>query len=205
MEKKDLYRFKKRLLLERKKMDEGYDHGRLGFEESLTGSTQELSAYDNHPADLGTETFERGKDLGLQDAKRLLRGKIDEALERIDRGDYGNCMICGQEIPRARLEALPYAVNCLNCRERLEKEENKRSERPLEEEILDAHLTAPGGDDPGLDREDIQEQLYKYGTADSPQDLGGEESYNELYTGEPLGVVEKVEKEQSEGLPEKGF
>ena len=198
MEKKDLYRLKKRLLLERKKMDEGYDRERFGFEESLTGSTQELSAYDNHPADLGSETFERGKDLGLQDARRLLRGKIDEALERIDRGDYGSCMICGQEIPRGRLEALPYAVNCLHCQEELEKEENKRSERPVEEEILDAHLTEPGGDDPGLDREEIQEQLYRYGTADSPQDLGGEESYNELYTDEPLGVVERVEKEQVE-------
>ena len=84
MEKKDLYRFKKRLLLERKKMDEGYDHGRLGFEESLTGSTQELSAYDNHPADLGTETFERGK-TWIARCQRLLRGKIDEALA-IDRG-----------------------------------------------------------------------------------------------------------------------
>ncbi|NLW08914.1 MAG: conjugal transfer protein TraR [Firmicutes bacterium] len=198
MEKKDLYHFKKRLLLERKKMDEGHDHGHLGFEESLTGSTQELSAYDNHPADLGTETYERGKDLGLQDAKRLLRAKIDEALERIDRGDYGSCMVCGEEIPLARLEALPYAVNCLACQERLEKEENRRSERPVEEEILDAHLTDPGGDDPGLDREEIQEQLYRYGTADSPQDLGGEESYNELYTDEPLGVVERVEKEQTE-------
>ncbi|NLY88833.1 MAG: hypothetical protein GX085_04345 [Firmicutes bacterium] len=198
MEKKDLYRFKKRLLLERKRMDEGYDHGRLGFEESLTGSIEELSAYDNHPADLGTETYERGKDLGLQDAKRLLRDKIDEALERIDRGDYGSCMFCGREIPMARPEALPYAVNCLHCQEQLENEENRRSERPLEEEILDAHLTDPGGDDPGLDRDDIQQQLYRYGTADSPQDLGGEESYNELYTDEPLGVVEKVEKEQTE-------
>src|SRR5690554_1120416 len=121
-------------------MDEGYDRERFGFEESLTGSTQELSAYDNHPADLGSETFERGKDLGLQDARRLLRGKIDEALERIDRGDYGSCMICGQEIPRERLEALPYAVNCLHCQEELEKEENKRSERPVEKEILDAQI-----------------------------------------------------------------
>ena len=69
----------------------------------------------------------------------------------------------------------------------------------MEEEILDAHLTEPGGDDPGLDREEIQEQLYRYGTADSPQDLGGEESYNELYSDEPLGVVERVEKEQVEG------
>src|SRR5690554_4477270 len=146
-------------------MDEGYDHGRLGFEESLTGSTQELSAYDNHPADLGSETYERGKDLGLQDAKRLMRGKIDEALERIDRGDYGRCMLCGREIPLTRLEALPYAANCLYCQDRLEKEENGRSERPLEEEILNEHLTDPGGDDPGIDREDIQQELYKYGTA----------------------------------------
>src|SRR5690554_7730510 len=113
MEKKDLYHFKKRLLLERKKMDEGHDHGHLGFEESLTGSTQELSAYDNHPADLGSETYERGKDLGLQDAKRLVYGRIKDALDQIDRGQYGICELCGKEIPLERLKAVPYALSCV--------------------------------------------------------------------------------------------
>ena len=90
-----------------------------------------------------------------------------------------------------RLEALPYAVNAFIARNNWKRRKpgaNGRWKRRS-----DAHLTEPGGDDPGLDREEIQEQLYRYGTADSPQDLGVK-NHNELYSDEPLGVVERVEK-----------
>ena len=51
--------------------------------------------------------------LGAQDAQ-LLR-QIDGALERIRLNKYGICIGCGKEIPQARLEALPYALMCINC------------------------------------------------------------------------------------------
>lgn len=48
--------------------------------------------------------------------------EIDDALNRIDGGSYGECMECGEEIPEKRLELLPFAQFCVNCKERLEKE-----------------------------------------------------------------------------------
>jgi RNA polymerase-binding transcription factor DksA len=50
--------------------------------------------------------------------------QIDDALARLQRGLYGTCVECGDEIPAARLRALPFAVRCLDCeddREALEK------------------------------------------------------------------------------------
>lgn len=44
-------------------------------------------------------------------------GEIDNALQRIDLGSYGVCATCGEPIPDARLEVMPYAVKCVNCAE----------------------------------------------------------------------------------------
>lgn len=52
--------------------------------------------------------------LGAQDAERLQQ--IDNALARILQGTYGLCLKCGKEIPKARLEVLPYAFLCINCK-----------------------------------------------------------------------------------------
>ncbi|MBQ6781451.1 MAG: TraR/DksA family transcriptional regulator [Treponema sp.] len=52
--------------------------------------------------------------LGTQDANRLKM--IDNALDRIKQGKYGMCLKCGKEIPRERLEALPYAFMCVDCK-----------------------------------------------------------------------------------------
>lgn len=51
--------------------------------------------------------------LGAQDANRLKR--INNTLERIKQGKYGICIICNKEIPKARLEAIPYALMCVTC------------------------------------------------------------------------------------------
>ena len=51
--------------------------------------------------------------LSSQDSLRLKQ--IDNALERIRNGKYGICLGCGKEIPRERLEAIPYAFMCVNC------------------------------------------------------------------------------------------
>jgi DnaK suppressor protein len=49
-------------------------------------------------------------------ASRQLRG-LDDALRRIDAGDYGECVLCGKEIAIARLEAVPWARYCVDCQE----------------------------------------------------------------------------------------
>ena len=98
----------------------------------LKDSLQELSMYDNHPADIGTETFERSKDIGLKDlAERRLK-EIDEALSRINQGDYGICKECGREIPEERLEAVPSTPFCYDCRQ-MQDDQVTPSRRPVEE------------------------------------------------------------------------
>lgn len=59
----------------------------------------ELSLYDNHPADMGTELYEREKDFAIDDHAKLELNKIQHALEAISEGSYGTCKECGGDIP----------------------------------------------------------------------------------------------------------
>ncbi len=80
----------------------------------------ELSSYEDHPADLASETFEREKDLAIAESVESLMDQVVTALEKIDRGTYGTCDACGRPIKKARLQALPFATLCLECQDRLE-------------------------------------------------------------------------------------
>src|SRR5205809_1599974 len=70
-------------------------------------------ALDEEYADSGTATFERERDLSLENNIRDLLEKIDKALERMENGTYGICGRCGKPIEKARLKALPYANLCI--------------------------------------------------------------------------------------------
>jgi DnaK suppressor protein len=52
--------------------------------------------------------------------------KIDDALARLEQGDYGNCFECGDEIAEKRLRALPFAVRCKDCEEAREAAEQRQ-------------------------------------------------------------------------------
>ena len=81
MNKNDLAHFK-RLLLDKKQSEERIieEMWENGLKESLSDSISEFSTYDNHPADIGAETFERSKDLALRENfKRVLTDKIGRA------------------------------------------------------------------------------------------------------------------------------
>lgn len=107
----------------------------MGKHQSLKDSTQELSMYDNHPADLASENFERSKDLALH-AHELKRYKeINAALNKISKGEYGHCDHCGRDIDPARLQQIPETPYCLDCRERRDFWVDV-SARPLEEDAL---------------------------------------------------------------------
>ena len=82
---------------------------------SLTEETGELpSSADNHLADTASETYDRELDEGLEaDAREQVR-QVDEALARIESGDYGTCRICGKKIPVERLEAVPWTTLCID-------------------------------------------------------------------------------------------
>ena len=69
----------------------------------------ELSDYDQHPADVGTETFEREKDLSILEQLESQLEELQAALERIDAGTYGIDEVTGEPIVPERLEAVPTA------------------------------------------------------------------------------------------------
>ena len=89
----------------------------------------ELASYDNHPADLGTETWQRGQALGLrQDLGEALR-EVDAALARLEAGRYGVCEACGRPLPADRLRAVPEARRCVACEARRERAEGEPGRR----------------------------------------------------------------------------
>lgn len=74
-----------------------------------------LSNMPIHMADLGTDNFEQEFTLSLLENEEQALDEIGAALDRIDKGTFGQCEECGKEIPRERLRALPYARRCVAC------------------------------------------------------------------------------------------
>ena len=71
------------------------------------------SASTTSPPTPARATFEREKDLSIEQNVRDLLDKIDRALKRIDEGTYGVCERCGKPIEKARIKALPYVDLCI--------------------------------------------------------------------------------------------
>lgn len=80
----------------------------------------EISSYDDHPADLASETFEREKDLAMENNIINLLDKVTAALDKIKDNTYGICDNCEIAITESRLEALPWATYCRDCQDLFE-------------------------------------------------------------------------------------
>ena len=74
-----------------------------------------------------TESFELEKRLALEKRIKDQLAEIEHALDKFDKGTYGLCDNCGQSIDPARLEALPQASLCLNCKALLAKNAKGKS------------------------------------------------------------------------------
>ena len=90
---------------------------------SLEDETGELvsGSADQHMADTATETVEREIGNTLEEHDERLLEAIDAALGRIDAGTYGKCVNCGAPIPEERLEAMPWATLCIDCKRKEER------------------------------------------------------------------------------------
>jgi len=86
----------------------GEDPSAEGQQDDLS----ELSMIDQHQADIGTETFEREKDLAILESIEAELADVEHALRRLDEGTYGTCEVCGTPIDPERLEAVPAARLC---------------------------------------------------------------------------------------------
>ncbi len=98
-------------------------------DQSENDSVGELSSYDQHQADMGTETFEREKDLSILEQIEAELADVEHALRRLDDGTYGTCEVCGRAIPDERLEALPATRLCLQHQAEAEREVRFAGER----------------------------------------------------------------------------
>jgi len=83
------------------------------LKKSRLDAAGDLSSMPIHMADIGTDNYEQEFALGLMDSERKLLREIDDALERIDQGNYGICEGTGKPIPKARLKANPWARYCV--------------------------------------------------------------------------------------------
>lgn len=181
----EMREFKSQLENERKVLVEQLNRKVLSEKDSIG----ELSSYDNHPADLGTEQFERGKDLALHELIQKNLNAIDNALHAITEGAYGYCSKCHKEIPKERLEVIPYTLYCLEHSPNQQLKTNK----PVEESLINV----PYSMEVEFDREDAIQAATISGSSDSPSDFLTTENntYDEMYlhSNESIGSVEEFE------------
>ncbi|RJP80185.1 MAG: TraR/DksA family transcriptional regulator [Candidatus Zixiibacteriota bacterium] len=119
--KDDLPYFEKLILVKREELlkELGYLKEN-SLEQSFTDYTGEISTYSYHMADQGTAAQEREKAFLFASREGKYLSYLDRALERIKAGTYGFCQECGQPIAKARLEAVPTARMCINCKAKQE-------------------------------------------------------------------------------------
>lgn len=81
----------------------------------------EATGYSQHQADQGTDDFDRQLSLELTSNEFAVLRQIDRALDKIAENTYGICDVSGDEIPIARLNAVPYATMTVKSQELFEK------------------------------------------------------------------------------------
>jgi RNA polymerase-binding transcription factor DksA len=126
MNKKTLAHFEKRLLEERRRVLKELGHYDETFGNTPQGADGDLSSYSFHMADQGTDAMEREKAFLFASQEGRFLWHIDEALRRLYKKPeaYGRCHNCGGEIMFERLDALPHARYCINCKQK--EEDGKR-------------------------------------------------------------------------------
>jgi DnaK suppressor protein len=92
-------------------------------DKTVTEMTSDSSNFPD-PTDRATQESDRNFELRIRDRERKLINKIKDALDRIDKGEFGICEECGEEISEARLKVRPVTTLCINCK--MEEEEKER-------------------------------------------------------------------------------
>jgi RNA polymerase-binding transcription factor DksA len=114
--------FEKRLLEERARVVKELGNYNDAFNLSAQDAGGELSAYSFHMADQGTDAMEREKAFLFASQEGRFLWHIDQALRRLyrDPDNFGKCHNCGKELAFERLDALPHARYCIECKQREE-------------------------------------------------------------------------------------
>lgn len=83
--------------------------------EGIVAANALVAVDDEHDPEGSSTAFERAHTAALLAQARDAVAAVAEALERLDRGEYGRCEVCGRPIPAERLDVLPAAVTCTGC------------------------------------------------------------------------------------------
>ena len=83
-----------------------------------------------HMAELGSSNFDQEFTLSLLGSEKNALDQIEAAIKRVEDGMYGRCETCGMKIRKPRLEAIPYAAQCVQCAAELEPIDFRRRSQP---------------------------------------------------------------------------
>ena len=189
-EKKEKF-FIKRLSEEKKKnldlLEKMKDPKKSGFMEEYS---TELSSYDNHPADLGTDMFMMEQDKGLINKLEDILYEIEVSEKNLESGDYGFCISCGKKIDEERLKLIPYLKLCIDCSKEKISLDKKRNFRPEEEDVLKS-FKEDIKEGIQFDREDSYQAVAKYNQIDKDPSFS---------TGDDIGIFDDDEEDAVEDV-----
>ena len=120
MDEKKIQKFKQRLLEEKQKLVRSMNRNRQAEEEIQFENTEDEG--DLASISLNRDLLYNLHENGFQHFK-----SIQDALKRIEAGDYGECLRCGEDINEKRLTAAPWATLCIDCQEEAEQTAVARS------------------------------------------------------------------------------
>lgn len=110
----DVEHAKELLIKERDRLEQIEDQFQESsdLDESQGESGGALADYNQHVGDAASQTFQRERDVSIEERLELKRNEVSDALERIENDDYGRCEVCGREISDERLGAIPATRYC---------------------------------------------------------------------------------------------
>lgn len=120
MKKADLQKWKKRLLDRRATIQQDLEGMENSARKSRSDASGNLSSMPLHMADVSADNYEQDITFGLIEAEQAEVRAIDEALGRIEDGTFGVCEGCKEDIKPARLQAIPHARLCIECKRKEE-------------------------------------------------------------------------------------
>lgn len=121
----------------------------------------EISGYDNHPADIGTELFMMEQDNGFKNKLKDILYEIDISLEDIKDGNYGVCRTCEKTIDYERLNLIPYLKDCIECSKEISRPIDTRQFVAIEDDD-GRSFNDTKKDTVGFDREDTYQRVASF-------------------------------------------
>jgi len=112
----ELEHFKEKLEKEKEESEEEIESLKAAAESIESNADDRQSGQDHHPGDVASDTQMKKTSFTLLEKQREKHQKIEAALERIESGTYGVCLITGKPIKKERLEAIPYAMHSIDAK-----------------------------------------------------------------------------------------